>query len=127
MEIEKTIFDERPTMLAFEGDMIRINFDVEGVDVKFDSSSSDSKSKVKEAFAAYVVRIPQPIGYDKVVNAIVTAAYPADKMQALINNHLLDGDDDDEHAAEFQEMQEWRKRAKTWAKEAMAEYVESIK
>lgn len=131
MEINKTIFDERPEMLVFEGNCIRMNLDVEGIDVKLSEAASEAASgknaKVREAFAAYVVRIQQPMGYDKAVNAIISAAYPADKMQAIINNHLLDDDDDAEHAKEFQEMQDWRKKAKTWANMAMEEYKNMIK
>lgn len=56
--------------------------------------------------------------YDTIVNAIVSYRYPADKMQAIINNYLLDKDDQ-KVIDEFNEMQEWRKYAKSHAKEIL--------
>lgn len=56
--------------------------------------------------------------YDGIVNAIVCDHYPADKMQAIINNHLLESESK-EHQAEFAEMQAWRVKAKSVAKEVV--------
>ena len=56
--------------------------------------------------------------YSGVVDALVSHKYPIDKMQAVINNYLLDSND--EYAvSEFHKMQEWRKEAKEIAKEAL--------
>ncbi len=70
------------------------------------------------------------------VDAVVSAAYPSDRMQAIINNHFLnlatiaDGGelDNDElaHEEEYTAMQEWRKKAKTVAANAMTEYLANI-
>ena len=57
--------------------------------------------------------------YDGIVNAIVCDYYPADKMQAIINNHLLESESK-EHQAEFAEMQAWRVKAKRVAKEVVS-------
>lgn len=57
--------------------------------------------------------------YGAIVNAIITAYYPQDKMQAVINNYLLDPQDS-EAVAEFQTMQQKRAWAKQTAKELMA-------
>ena len=59
-------------------------------------------------------------GRDAIIAAIIRAHYPEDKMESLINNHF-DPDDDDaeEHAKEWKEMQDWRKKAKTWADEIL--------
>ena len=40
-------------------------------------------------------------------------------MQAIINNQLLEPSE--EHVKEFMEMQEWRKFAKSYAKEILAQ------
>ena len=51
-------------------------------------------------------------------DALIQYKYPIDKMQAVINNYLLDPNDDyaiDEGSA----MQAWRKEAKEIAKEAL--------
>ena len=56
--------------------------------------------------------------YSGVVDALVQFKYPIDKMQAVINNYLLDPND--EYAiSEFNAMQAWRKEAKEIAKEAL--------
>lgn len=56
--------------------------------------------------------------YAGVVDALVQHKYPIDKMQAVINNYLLDPED--AYAIdEFNKMQAWRKEAKEIAKEAL--------
>ena len=56
--------------------------------------------------------------YSGIVDALVSHKYPIDKMQAVINNYLLDPYD--EYAvSEFNAMQAWRKEAKEIAKEAL--------
>lgn len=56
--------------------------------------------------------------YSGIVDALISYKYPIDKMQATINNYLLDPND--EYAvSEFHKMQEWRKEAKEIAKEAL--------
>lgn len=56
--------------------------------------------------------------YSGVVDALVQFKYPIDKMQAVINNYLLDPND--AYAIEeFNKMQAWRKKAKEIAKEAL--------
>lgn len=56
--------------------------------------------------------------YSGVVDALVQFKYPIDKMQAVINNYLLDPED--AYAIdEFNKMQAWRKEAKEIAKEAL--------
>ena len=62
-----------------------------------------------------------PVGkfdYSGVVDALIQYKYPIDKMQAVINNYLLDATD--AYAIEeFNKMQAWRKEAKEIAKEAL--------
>ena len=56
--------------------------------------------------------------YSGIVDALVQFKYPIDKMQAVINNYLLDPED--AYAIdEFNKMQAWRKEAKEIAKEAL--------
>lgn len=56
--------------------------------------------------------------YSGIVDALVSYKYPIDKMQAVINNYLLDPED--AYAIdEFNKMQAWRKEAKEIAKEAL--------
>lgn len=56
--------------------------------------------------------------YSGVVDALVVFKYPNDKMQAVINNYLLDPTNQ-QTLDEFNQMQEWRKYAKELAKEIL--------
>ena len=132
MEIRKSTFDYSPNLIEYEGNYIRINFDVEQIELAYGTDSNEIKNATRKAYAAHVVRIEQPVERDKVIDAIVTAVYPTDKMQAIINNHfanlakIADGkkldSDDEEHEAEYNSMQEWRTKAKRVASDVMAEF-----
>ena len=131
MEIRKSTFDYSPSLIEYEGNYIRINFDVEQIELANGTDSNEGKKTTRMAYAAHVVRIEQPVERGKVIDAIVTSVYPTDKMQAIINNHfanlgvLVDGGmlDADElaHEEEYVAMQEWRKKAKSVASDVMAE------
>lgn len=134
MELVKSIFDNAPKIVEYEGKNIRINFDVDVAELP--CGGTDNEDAKRTAFSAYVVRIEQPLERDKVIDAIVSAAYPSDKMQAIINNHLVnlatlaDGGklDEDElaHEEEYKAMQEWRKKAKSVAGDVMEAYLSNI-
>ena len=57
--------------------------------------------------------------YDAIVSAIVSERYPADRMQAVVNNYLATPGNAD-IKAEMDEMQAWRAFAKNTAKEALS-------
>lgn len=129
MDIRKSTFDYSPSLIEYEGNYVRINFDVEQIELENGMDSNEGKKTTRMAYAAHVVRIEQPMERDKVIDAIVTAVYPTDKMQAIINNHfanlskIADGKkldaDDEEHEAEYNAMQDWR----TKAKDVLEEYI----
>lgn len=132
MEIRKSTFDYLPELIEYEGNVARINFDVEQIELANNMDGNEGKKASRKAYAAHVVRITQPVSRDKVIDAIVSEAYPTDKMQAIINNHfanlgvVADGGtlkDADElaHEEEYVAMQEWRKKAKSVASDVMAE------
>lgn len=133
MDIRKSTFDYSPSLIEYEGNTVRINFDVEQVELENGMDSNEDKKTTRMAYAAHVVRIEQPVERDKVVDAIISSAYPTDKMQAIINNHfanlakIADGKkldaDEEEHEAEYNAMQEWRTRAKSVAKDVLEEYI----
>ena len=132
MEIRKSTFDYSPSLIEYEGNYIRINFDVEQIELANGTDSNEIKNATRMAYAANVVRIEQPVERGKVVDAIVSSAQPTDKMKAIINNHfanlakIADGEkldtDDEEHEAEYNSMQEWRTKAKRVASDVMAEF-----
>lgn len=118
--MKKFQFSERPSLVTNEGSKVLICFDVEEVEVVQNTMNGDSEEEVRlPMFAAYAVRVEHPVTRSRVVDAIVTSAYPADVMQAIVNNHLLD-DGDAEHEAEFFAMQEWRKLAKQTADDVLS-------
>lgn len=131
MKIKKSTFDYLPDLIEYEGNVVRINYDVEQIELVNNMDSNEGKKASRKAYAAHVVRIEQPVERDKVIDAIVSEAYPTDKMQAIINNHfanlgvIADGGtlDADElaHEEEYNAMQEWRKKAKSVASDVMAE------
>lgn len=133
MEIRKSTFDYSPSLIEYEGNFIRINFDVEQIELANGTDSSEGKKATRMAYAAHVVRIEQPMERGKIVDAIVSSAYPTDKMQAIINNHfanlakIADGKkldaDDKEHEAEYEAMQEWRTKAKAVATDVIDNYI----
>lgn len=133
MEIRKSIFDYSPSLIEYEGNTIRINFDVEQIELANGTDSSEGRKATRMAYAAHVVRIEQPMERGKIVDAIVSSAYPTDKMQAIINNHfanlakIADGKkldaDDKEHEAEYEAMQEWRTKAKAVATDVIDNYI----
>ena len=99
-----------------EGSILRVYFDI---DKQKAETSKDGEVIVQEGMCSMEnVDVYGTRTYDGIVNAIVCDHYPADKMQAIINNHLLEGDSA-EHEAEFAEMQAWRAKAKSIAKEVV--------
>ncbi len=63
---------------------------------------------------------PERYNYEGVVDALVSHKFPTDKMQAIINNYLLDVQDE-KALREFREMQLWRSEAKQIAREIFPE------
>lgn len=99
-----------------EGDIIRVFFDIEKMAAE---TSKSGEVIVPDGMCSMEnVDISGTRTYDGIVNAIVCDHYPADKMQAIINNHLLESESE-EHQAEFAEMQAWRVKAKSVAKEVV--------
>lgn len=75
--------------------------------------------EVDEGFEWESVEMPQTKwNYAGVVDALIQHKYPIDKMQAVINNYLLEPENE-EYIRVFNEMQAWRKEAKEIAKEAL--------
>ena len=100
-----------------EGDIVRVFFDIQKQKAE---TSKDGEVIVPDGMCTMEnVDVFGNRTYDGIVNAIVCDHYPADKMQAIINNHLLESESK-EHQAEFAEMQAWRVKAKRVAKEVVS-------
>lgn len=116
--MKKITFDNEPLLVVYEGSTVRINFDVEQSTESVPSMDGGEDTE-RTVYNACVVRISQPISRDKVIDAIISADYPNDKMQAIVNNYLLNTKDA-EHKSEFDAMQVWRAHAKEVAYSVMA-------
>ena len=66
MEIRKSTFDYSPSLIEYEGNYIRINFDVEQIELENSMDSSEGKKTTRMAYAAHVVRIEQPLERGKI-------------------------------------------------------------
>ncbi len=118
---QKSTFDIKPNLVAEEGNVIRINYEVEETEEALASIHEDEEQPTtRTVYKAYVTRLERPATYERIVSAIVNDGYSTDEMQAIINNHLLDSGNEDTEA-EFQAMQEWRTLAKTVAREVVSE------
>lgn len=56
--------------------------------------------------------------YGTLVSAIIRAKYTADDVEAILLNR---GDDDPDHEAQYEELQQWRKHAKELARGVIKE------
>lgn len=124
MSAQKITFSTMPSLVMDEGKTILVNFGMEEKEETFETVNAKGKAveQTRTVFEGYSIRIAQPLSRDKVIDAIVSAAYPNDRMQAIVNNHALDEADDEDyegHLAEWKAMQEWRKTAKQVAKEVI--------
>ena len=100
-----------------EGDIVRVFFDIQKQKAE---TSKDGEVIVPDGMCTMEnVDVFGTRTYDGIVNAIVCDHYPADKMQAIINNYLFESESK-EHQAEFAEMQAWRVKAKRVAKEVVS-------
>ena len=64
---------------------------------------------------------PTEYCYGGLVNKLVSYKYPNDRMQAIINNYLLDPNNESANQ-EFIEMQNWRSESKQIAKEILEKF-----
>ena len=109
--MQKSSFDFQPDLVTYEGETVLVCFEPEQV-------TETIEEVERKYWMAYAVRVHQPLNRSNIIDAIVTAAYPNDVMQAIVNNHLLDPTDED-HEAEFNEMQQWRAKAKAVAADVL--------
>lgn len=64
---------------------------------------------------------PGPLTYDALVAALIRTRYSDDRMASVINNRMAAPDDAD-IAAEWEEMQAWRREAKALAKQIITNH-----
>lgn len=65
----------------------------------------------------------QESDYGPMVSAIIRSEYSEDAVEAIVNNYLADSENSD-HTAEFQQLQEWRAKAKQAARTIIDDAIE---
>lgn len=71
-----------------------------------------------------IIGNPGRATYDEFVGAVINFEYPYDKVEAIRNNYLLDGQSCEEHRLEFQKFQEFRDYAKSLVTRILEETAE---
>lgn len=119
MRIEKKNGSEKPKEISYILKlglrMYTIAFDIKEVETATENGEEASRTQFEWSEVTFGLGIPT---FSQLVSAMVQCRYPHDDMEAIINNKLL-GDGDEEHEAEYEAMQAWRKEAKTKAKELL--------
>lgn len=72
---------------------------------------------IKENDFVHVLKL-EKVDYETLVSSLIGIKYNSDKMQAIINNYLLDTDDE-LVLQEFNDMQGYRKHCKLIAKQIL--------
>ena len=116
--MKKNEFDNSPQLVNDEGGNVLISFDIEEVEKEFPAVDGGEPVK-RKVYEANTVRVQKPVERSKVIDAIVSAEYPIDRMQAVQNNYLATPKDA-ERKAEMDTMQAWRTHAKEVATQVMA-------
>ena len=60
MEIVKAQFDQRPSLVEFEGTNIRINFDIEK-STAVNNMMDEGEPETRDIYLAHVVRVAHPV------------------------------------------------------------------
>ena len=91
------------------------------VNVLVEECAPEAEGQPQEYGWTRICLAPGPLTYDALVAALVRTRYSDDAMTAIINNRMAEPDDAD-IAAEWEQMQQWRREAKTLAKQIIANY-----
>lgn len=81
MEPKKTIFNERPALIEPEGPIARINFDIEEKTEVVNQSEGAEQEETRTIFLAHIVRVEQPLTFDRIKAALVEAGFDDDKSE----------------------------------------------
>lgn len=92
--MNKTEFFEKPEYVVREGNVIRINFDVEqqSTDIAQDATGSDgtaAETEPSDVYLASVVRVENPFTPDRIHDAVVAEGFSSDKADEVSARALL--------------------------------------
>ena len=90
MEPKKTIFSERPALIEPEGNVARINFDIEeSTEVINQGEGNAEQEETRTVFLAHAVRVAQPLTFDRIKAAMIEAGFDEDKAEEQTAMTLL--------------------------------------
>lgn len=102
MEIKKSQFDQRPSLVELEGAVIRINFDIEASSVPVNNMNADDEEEpqTREVFLAHVVRVNHPLSLESIKAAVMELGFDEYKAEAVAAEALLSLAQDGQHVGD---------------------------
>lgn len=91
MEIKKEQFNQRPSLVEFEGSVVRINFDVEESTTVVNNMSggSEEEQEPEVIYLAHVIRVGHPLSVERIKNAVVEQGFDEYKAEEVALETLL--------------------------------------
>lgn len=86
--MKKSTFDNRPELIVHEGQVVRINFDVEAVNEQF-PSMGDGETVEREVFKAYVIRMQKPVNVESIKAELLEKGFDEKKSEAVAAEVML--------------------------------------
>ncbi len=77
--MKKSEFNERPDLVVIEGNVLRINFDIEERTVSVNTEDTNQE-ETRTLYLAYVVRTSQPLTIDTIKTALLAEDYDGEPM-----------------------------------------------
>lgn len=106
----------RISMNLEKPESLRVKREGKGLRIYFDFEAAPTED-CPQAYTAYCVKV-NGFNYSDIVAGIVKDRYPYDKMEAVLMNYLnTDSEKREQYISEYNEMQEWRAKAKEIAKQ----------
>lgn len=100
---------------------LTLHFGIELAEPEYREDMPDDMPEFMRRYRFHQVTLPiGRLDYGSIVSAVFNEVYSNNQFQAIMANHALDPEDE-EHETEFRQMQEFRKLAKQYAKDVLAE------
>jgi len=93
MEIKKAQFDQKPSLVEFEGEIVRINFDIEESTVVLnkegEAEAEDAEPATRVIYLAHVIRVGHPLSLENIKEAVKELGFDEFKSEAVAAEALL--------------------------------------
>lgn len=88
MEIKKAEFNQKPLPVEYEGEVVRINFNVEEITRVVNTEDGD-KGESQTVFLANFIRVAHPLTVERIKGALLQEGYDEYKAEAVAAETLL--------------------------------------